>query len=422
MIRKIVIAILCCVASGIYAQNGTASPYSFFGIGDLRSSGTIENQMMGGISVFADSIHINLQNPAAYGKLLFTTYAAGITHSQITLESFSAEEKTQITNLEYLALGFRLRKNLGLGFGVAPFSSVGYNIVSRSINGNGAEVTNVFAGEGGLNRVYASLGYQATKNLSVGATMNFNFGTLDGRRVQSVENVQFGTLDRRSSRVNGLAFDFAVNYSLPLKNKYKFYSSVVVKTQANLVSENTQEIGSFDQSTGTEIEVVDVNLEASGLRNTELKIPTTTKLGLGFGKDRKWFLGAEYSFQALSDFSNDFLAVSNFRYEDANSFAVGGFFIPNADSFSGYFKRIAYRAGVRVSNSGMIVNDTEINDFGITFGVGLPLSRTFSNLNIGFEIGSRGTTTADLIRENYFKVNLGISLNDTFWFQKRKLN
>ncbi|WP_394750297.1 hypothetical protein [Spongiimicrobium salis] len=422
MIRKIVIAILCCAASGIYAQNSSASPYSFFGIGELRSSGTVENRMMGGISVFADSIHINLQNPAAYSKLLLTTYSAGISHSEINLESATAAERTRITNLEYLSLGFRLRKNLGLGLGVAPFSSVGYNIVSQSANANNATVTNAFSGDGGLNRVYASLGYQVTKNLSLGATANFNFGTLRANRIQSVENVQFGTLDRRESRVNGLAFDFGANYVLPLKKNLNFHGSVVVSTQANLTSENSQEIGSFEQIAGAEIEVVEVDLAAAGLRNTDLKIPTTTTLGLGIGKTRKWFVGAEYSFQQLSDFSNDFLAVSNFRFDDASSFAIGGFYIPNYSTFTGYFKRVTYRLGARVSKSGMIVNDTEINDFGITFGVGLPLGRGFSNINLGFEVGNRGTTDANLIKESYFNVNLGISLNDSFWFQKRKLN
>lgn len=72
----------------------------------------------------------------------------------------------------------------------------------------------------------------------------------------------------------------------------------------------------------------------------------------------------------------------------------------------------------------MVVNNEDITDFGITFGVGLPLDATndpFSNINIGFEIGKRGTTSADLIQENYFKINLGISLNAK-WFNKRTIN
>ncbi|MGC1516936.1 MAG: hypothetical protein WA810_15285, partial [Maribacter sp.] len=69
MIRKILFAIAYLTAFGIYAQNGTVSPYSFFGIGDLTSTSTVENQMMGGIAVFADSIHISLKNPAAFSEL-----------------------------------------------------------------------------------------------------------------------------------------------------------------------------------------------------------------------------------------------------------------------------------------------------------------------------------------------------------------
>jgi hypothetical protein len=42
-------------------------------------------------------------------------------------------------------------------------------------------------------------------------------------------------------------------------------------------------------------------------------------------------------------------------------------------------------------------------------------------MNIGFEWGKRGTTAADLIEEKYFRVNIGLSLNDR-WFQKRKIN
>lgn len=39
------------MAGTIYAQNGTVSPYSYFGLGDLRSIGSVENQMMGGVLV-----------------------------------------------------------------------------------------------------------------------------------------------------------------------------------------------------------------------------------------------------------------------------------------------------------------------------------------------------------------------------------
>lgn len=430
MIKKIVILLVYGAVTGLFAQNGTASPYSYFGIGDLRATSTAENQMMGGIGVFADSIHINLKNPAAYSKLGIpvgsdygiTTYAAGISRKELRLKSFTEEERSSITNLDYLSLAFSWRKGLGIGFGVMPYSSVGYNLVSETTNSDGEVVTNQYSGEGGLNKVYLSVGYELVKNLSVGVTANLNFGTIESSRLQMTEDVQFGTKDERLSKVNGVDLTYALNYTPKIGERHTLHSSLRINTQANLVARNTRRIGSFSLQNGSDIEVVEVDLAAQGLEKEGFQIPTTTTIGVGYGEDRKWFLGAEYSFQGLSDYSNNFLDTQNLVYEDASALALGGFIIPDFDSFDNYLKRITYRAGLRYDKTGMMVNDKEINNFGITFGVGLPLSRLIpSNLNLGFELGRRGTTSADLIEESYFKVNVGLSLND-LWFVKRKIN
>ena len=70
MIKKISVALFLLFSIVSLAQQGTSSPYSFYGIGDIRFRGTAENRLMGGISVFPDSIHINIQNPASYSLLL----------------------------------------------------------------------------------------------------------------------------------------------------------------------------------------------------------------------------------------------------------------------------------------------------------------------------------------------------------------
>lgn len=428
MIRKIVIAIVYITTVGMYAQDGTVSPYSFFGLGELKSGSTVENQMMGGIGVYADSVHLNLKNPAAYGKLGLevmdreglVVYTAGVTNKNYQLKSYTEEEKSSVTTLDYLALGFSLGKGLGMGFGVMPYSSVGYNLVEEQTNVNNSLV-NIYNGEGGLNRVFYSVGYEVLKDLSIGATVNFNFGTIDAERLQQIEEIQFGTFDRRSSRINGFDFNYALNYSPLIKGRNRLHSSIRVNTQGNLISENSRQIGSFSIANGGNIEEIEVDLDAENLRNTEFKIPTTTTIGLGYGEDYKWFVGAEYSFQKMSSFENVFLGTENEMYKDASSYAFGAFITPDHDSFTSYLKRVTYRAGVRLDNTGMLIDNVDINNFGITFGLGLPLGRSFSNLNLGFEFGRRGTTRANLIEESYFKFNVGLSLNDR-WFQKRKIN
>lgn len=421
MIKNFVVAMICCTVFTISAQNGTVSPYSYFGIGDLRSTGSIENQMMGGISVYGDSIHVNLSNPAAYAKLGAMTYTMAVSHREYRLKSYTEQQNSSVTNIDYLAIGLPLGKGFGVGIGLMPYTSVGYNLVSERLNAEQDTITNRLTGDGGLSRFYLSVGYKITKDLSIGVTGNFNFGTLTGNRIQSIENILFGSLDRRESKVNGFDFNYALNYNPTVKGKYTLFSSLLVNTQGNLTSENTQQIGSFSLSTGQNIEVIDVNLDAQGLRYTEIKVPTTTTLGLGFGKDKKWFLGAEYSYQGFSDFRNDFIQLENLEYKDASSISLGGYFVPDYTSFTSYAKRVTYRAGIRNTKTGMVVNNKEINNFGITFGMGLPLGGSFSNLNLGFEVGRRGTTDAALIEESYLKVNLGLSLNDR-WFQKRKID
>ncbi len=421
MIRKFLVAALAMMALQVYGQNSTISPYSYFGLGELRAGGTIENQLMGRLSMYTDSVHLNFNNPAAYGKLKLTTYAAGVSLKQVDLENGTESQNANVSALEYLALGFPVSPYAGVGFGIKPYSSVGYSLSSQSVNSNGDTVTNVFTGEGGLNQVHFTLGINPIKNVYLGATVNYNFGNLENERIQSVENVQFGTLDRRTQRVKGYDFNYGFTYTPKITTKHTLFTSITVNTQGNLGAENSQRIGSFAQLSGREIETIDVDLEAQGLLRTDVKVPTTTTVGLGFGEDKKWFIGGEYSFQQLSTFRNEFIATENLGYQDASTIRFGGFFVPDYSSFSGYLKRITYRAGVRFAKTGMLVNNQEIDDFGITFGFGLPLGSSFSNANLGLEYGKTGTTSANLVQENYFKVIIGLSLNDR-WFQKRKIN
>jgi len=72
---------------------------------------------------------------------------------------------------------------------------------------------------------------------------------------------------------------------------------------------------------------------------------------------------------------------------------------------------------MRYEDTGLVINGEDINEFGISFGVGLPVGKLFSNVNVGFEIGKRGTVNAGLVQENFFNTFISLSLNDK-WFIK----
>jgi hypothetical protein len=148
--------------------------------------------------------------------------------------------------------------------------------------------------------------------------------------------------------------------------------------------------------------------------------------GSGFGEVKKWLVGAEVTFLNTSVTSNRFTDIEGSKFENATRYSLGGYFIPNYNSYSKYYKRITYRAGLRYENTGLVIvrpglEDKSITDFAANIGFGLPLGGIFSKINVGFEMGKRGTTYYNLVEENYFNISVGLSLSDR-WFVKRKFD
>jgi hypothetical protein len=153
--------------------------------------------------------------------------------------------------------------------------------------------------------------------------------------------------------------------------------------------------------------------------NSNLRVPGRFTLGTGIGESKKWFVGAESTFQGKGNYGN--IYGDNATFESATKITLGGFYLPNYNSFSNYFYKVTYRAGLRHENTGLVVNSQSIKDDAFTFGLGLPVGGNVSNINVGFELGKKGTTNSNLIKENYFNVSIGLSLNDR-WFAKRKFD
>ena len=62
MIKNLIVCSALVFSLLAYGQQITSSPYSFYGLGSIKFKGTVENQSMGGISVYSDSIHINFHS------------------------------------------------------------------------------------------------------------------------------------------------------------------------------------------------------------------------------------------------------------------------------------------------------------------------------------------------------------------------
>jgi len=410
MLKRIFIAIMLVTTSLAMAQEGTTSPYSFFGIGTLKFKGTIENRAMGGIGVYSDSIHLNIQNPAAIASLALVNYSLAGSHKFNNFKTADDSQKATTTSLDYLALGFPMGK-FGASMGLIPYTASGYKLQSEE-----ATSLTQYEGSGGLNKAFFQLGYQVTPQFSIGVDANYNFGNIENTASTTQEGVQFGTREINRSDLLGFSYNFGAIYKAMINEQLEFMSSLTYTPETQFTSENARTLettlslpsGAITPVDSRDIEVAD----------TDFTFPSQITVGAGIGKPKKWFLGGEYTSQKTSNFTNRTFELDNASFEDAAKYKLGGFYIPNYNAIGNYWKRVVYRAGFRFEETGVVVNNESISEFGISFGVGLPVGRVFSNVNLGFEFGKRGTTNAGLVEETFFNTFISLSLNDR-WFEKR---
>lgn len=422
MIKKIIVSICLLFSLAIFAQESTSSPYSFYGIGDIKFKGSVENRSMGSISVLPDSIHINIQNPAQLACLKLTGLALGGTYANTKSKTETQEAKTRRTSLDYMIVGIPVGK-VGIGFGLIPYSSVGYKIgrTAYVTNNNNDTIRSIFSrynGIGGVNKVFLGFGYRLTKNINIGGDLQYNFGTIETNSLQYQTDLQYGSRENNVSDLRGVNFDLGITYQTKVKSKYSFFSSLAYTPEAVLTSGNTRNI---EIVLVTSSSVRPVETQNIGVADTKIKLPSKLSFGSGFGQVKKWLVGGEITFIQNSVMSNRFTDINGATFENSVRYSLGGFFIPNYNSYSSYYKRIVYRGGLRYENTGLVIQDKSITDFAANIGLGMPLGGTFTNINIGLEIGRRGTKYYNLVEENYINLSVGLSLSDK-WFVKRKFD
>ena len=419
MIKKIIVSICVLFSISTFAQIGTSSSYSFYGIGEVKFKGTSENRSMGGLSIFPDSTHVNLENPAGFGGLKFVTFSVSGSHNSTDAVSNFGEGRSKNTSVDYLTVGIPLTTKWSAGFGLLAYSAVGYRIQNLTTVNEDFITSNQFEGSGGVNRVFLSSGYRITPSFSVGATVAYNFGRIETSALQFLQTVQFGSQELNASEESGFSLDMGVMWEKKVNAKHKLFLSAYYTPESTLNLVNSRTIATVQFSNTASPFIIDE--EVIAVADTKINLPSKFAFGAGFGQERKWLVGAEFTLTQTSSLQNRFNDITNATFENATKFAVGGYFIPQYNSFSSYFKRITFRGGIRYENTGLILNDKSIDDAAVTLGLGFPITGSFSNVNVGMEYGRRGTQAADLVRENYVNFTVSLSLNDK-WFVKRKIN
>lgn len=411
MKRFLILAVLLLITSNSFAQQGTVSPYSFYGMGTTNFKGTADTRAMGGLRVASDSIHLNILNAASLAELELVNYTVGMSYQRANQKVGGNTQTATTTTFDYLAMGIPINK-VGVSFGLLPSTSVGYDLTSN----NNTENLMEYEGKGGVNKTFLSIGYALTNSWNIGVQAGYNFGNIENSGISRRSGVQYATRERNEFDVSGFDFQLATSYTIPLEDRKYLVGTVTYNPKYKLSTENNRVLETIQYSTTGDHVAVD--RREFDMIKADMDMPEELTFGVGYGSDKHWFLGAEFTQRGAENFNSHSLALDNVKFNDAKSYRLGGYYIPNYRALSGVFNRVVYRMGMRYEDMGLNINGQDIDEFGISFGIGVPMRRTFSNINLGLEVGKRGTNKNGLIQENFFNAILTLSLNDK-WFQKR---
>lgn len=410
----------------LFAQfnNNTSSPYSRFGLGDLQPYSFGRTAAMGGASLASrNKQQINTSNPASFTSVdsLGFMFEFGVSGKFANYSNDITSMNANDFNFNYFAMNFQITNWMGTSLGLTPYSDVGYNVEVTDEVENAGNILYRYAGEGSLSKAYLGLAVDPVKNISVGANLNYMFGLLN-RSAQTyfLDAGDFYTNQRNESlRIRDFNLSLGAQATIPLKNEQRITLAAIV--------ENKPTFTRFYSDLNTKYIQIQVNNTTRADQDTikpfrteekgNLEFPLTYGFGISYVKNNSLEINADYYRQGWSDVNlpgggSDVLT-------DLNKFALGAEWIPDKFSIRSYLNRIAYRAGLKYENTYLEFDNQQINDFGISFGVGLPVYRSNSTINISAELGRRGTKQNNLVLENYAKLNLSVNLYDLWFIQRR---
>jgi hypothetical protein len=423
--RYRIIILICLVSLDIivFAQGNSTSPYSRYGIGDLAVKGFGQNIAMGGSAIgLRNPYHLNLVNPASYTACdsLSFVFENGISEKNTRYETYNLKKMTDQLNYSYLAIGFPVSRVWSFGAALLPYSSVGYNIYTDSSYYSAGDTVNTvksYSGDGGLNQFVIGTSLKFYNHLSVGINASYLFGYLGYTNIINFLNSS-GVVDENSYNiqhinkisVNDFSLSYGIQYFNNLNKDIEYTIGLTFEGRNKInASRNLLVLRANKYVTDT--------LPSSVDKKDYLVLPVSYGIGISLKTDRLLF-AADYSAQ---DWSESTFLGNRDSLSNSNRCSFGIQFLPNDREINNYLKRIRYRIGGHYSNTYLNLRSEQLKDYSISFGLGFPIRRSRTSLNISFEMGRRGTTNHQLILENYSILHINLSLHD-FWFIHRKFD
>ncbi len=405
----IIIAFLLTVTCS-HADNGSNSPYTRYGVGLLSDQSLGINRQMGGLGYGLRSHRfINILNPASFAQAdtLTMLFEAGFSLQNVNFKENGKSVNARNASFDYVAIQFRLCKNLGMSAGFLPYSSVGYSFSNVSNKGTNEESTDNYSGSGGIYQPYIGLGWQPFKWFSAGVMGSYIYGDITHEVgidfLNSTDRTRSYNVSLKSYKV-----DFGLQFAAKMGKKH------------DLVIGATYSLG-HDLNAKTLITEATTDSTTTEKTGSGFNLPHTYGAGFAYTFNDEWKIGADYTLQQWS--SSSFFGID--KGIDRSKISAGVEYSPTALS-NNIFKMMSYRAGFYYAQPYTELNGKKgCEEYGVSAGISLPFlnnnNRTsHATLHLSGQFIHMKPKSAGMIRENYFRINLGITFNES-WFMKMQV-
>lgn len=405
----IIIAMLL-VTTCSFADNGSNSPYSRYGVGLLSDQSLGINRQMGGLGYGLRShSYINILNPASFAQAdtLTMLFEAGFSMQNVNFKEGDRQINAKNASFDYVAVQFRIRKNLGMSAGFLPYSTVGYSFSNVSNNGTNEVSTNIYSGTGGIYQPYIGLGWQPVKWLSVGVMGSYIYGDITHQ-----VGIDFANSTDRSKSYGVSLKTYKVDFGMQYATKLGSKNEIVLGATYSL-----------GHDMNADAQIVEATADSTSTKKIDggFKLPHTYGFGFTYTYNERFKIGADYTLQQWS--TSSFFGID--KGVDRSKISVGAEYAPGRLS-SNIFKMITYRAGAYYAQPYTELNGKKgCEEYGVSAGLSLPFlnnnnRNSHATLHLSGQFIHMEPKSAGMIAENYFRINLGITFNES-WFMKLKV-
>ncbi|MGK7392833.1 MAG: hypothetical protein ACNS60_20930 [Candidatus Cyclobacteriaceae bacterium M2_1C_046] len=396
------------------------SPLTALGIGEVRDLSMVHNDGMGGIGISTGSLwYMNTMNPALLPFNSLTVFGAGFATERRTIETVDDNSVSSGGNISYLGTALPIiNGRWTTSVGLAPYSTVNYSIseIKEFPEGSG-EVGFLNEGSGGFNQFYWSNGVRIGSDFYLGVRGTYLFSSIREQSQSQVvdsDSTVFTYIIALNDRLSvsdiiwtaGAAFSkdsiFNKNIRLTVGATYDFASNVNANLFRTLERRNN----------------LNIPVQADTLMDSDgnIFLPSAYGFGFTFSEGLNWQASLEVQMQGWSDYKR--FEGGNDNMTDAMRVILGGEITPDYTSVTNYFKRVSYRGGISYARLPYLINNNQVKEIGINFGLSLPVSR-FSSIDFAVNYANRGNIEETVLKEEVWRFGLGITFNDQ-WFIRRK--